>query len=76
MPYGSRKYGKTSKPVEQLQTIPALNSTPTFVCSKCKQVRQLPPGHIDVFITVENKTKMGYKICWGCSVLLETWIKG
>jgi hypothetical protein len=72
--YGKRRYRPISKSAEQVPVVQQ-SSDPTFICSKCKQVRPLPPGHIDILVTVENKTKMSYKICWGCSVLLENWIK-
>jgi hypothetical protein len=72
--YGRKKYRSLSKSIEAVSQVD--NSVPTFICSKCKQIRQSPPGHIDVLITVANKTNLGYKVCWGCSVLLETWMKG
>lgn len=72
--YGHKRYGKTIKPKELI--VPTIDSTsPTFICSKCKQIRQLAPGYTELLLTVENRTKMVYKICWGCSVLLEEWIK-
>lgn len=73
--YGKRRYRPISKLVEQIPVVQQ-SSDPTFICSKCKQIRTLLPGHIDILITVANKANLGYKICWGCSVLLETWIKG
>jgi hypothetical protein len=71
--YGKKHYRQIIKQTDPIAAIDS--SIPTFVCSKCNQVRPLSPGHIDVHVTVENKTKLSCRLCWGCSVLLEAWMK-
>ena len=76
--YGNRKYGKQSKPVEQPEVKPTIdsNSQPTFLCIKCKSIRNQSLGYADIiFITINNISKPCYRVCYYCFEALTNWIK-
>jgi hypothetical protein len=75
--YGRKRYGRDIKPVEQ-PIVPALpnNSDPTFICAKCKTVKNMSLGYADItFTAINNKTKPRYRICHYCIDLLTIWMK-
>lgn len=73
--YGKRKYGRLHKP-DAIQSEPIIpNSLPTFVCSKCKQIKLQSTGYSDIRLTLDIKPNPCYRICIACSTMLETWFK-
>ena len=72
--YGRKKFRPISKPVEVVT--PVSQHLPTFICSKCKQIKTLLSGYSDINLTLDGSTKMQYRICKRCFDLLGAWIHG
>lgn len=71
--YGKRLYGR--KLPNDLP--PAVQpSQPTFLCIKCKAVKQQSIGFTDLSVMENGKVKILGRICHTCVILLETWVKG
>lgn len=72
--YGHRRYGRTSKPVEQPTEIdPA--SIPTYLCGHCRAVKTTNNPYIELTVLENGKLFMYTKICKDCSKLLQGWMK-
>jgi hypothetical protein len=71
--YGNHKYNR--KTLINLPQVVHDSNVPTFVCSKCKTIKQLSSQYSDINLTLSNKTIACYRICEGCFSQLTTWMK-
>lgn len=70
--YGRRSYNKSIKPVEQPKVN---NSIPTYICGKCKVVKNLSVPFSELSLIENTKLIVYTKVCGSCTELIKTWIR-
>lgn len=69
---GKRKYG-TKKAVAIPSPVP-VEAQPTFICSKCKQLKNQKDGYLDIPIVELGRVTKIFRICNTCVLLLKMWV--
>lgn len=71
--YGRRRYGRLKQDAPKDISPTAL---PTYVCGRCKKVRQLTVHTLTLNGVVNNAVSLTQRICEECSKLLKEWMNG
>lgn len=73
--YGKKRYRPLTRKPSEVATVTVNPAAPSFICTRCKVIKHLANGYVDIILTEAKKDNICYRICVGCLELLKTWMK-